>query len=220
MSVSKARVSRPRVRSTSNKSGRSVNACSESTARLACNPLVASEGLGILDCSSIGNDLCLTALSSPCDPHPSNAATKTAKPRRGSVGVSMELRCIRLRLKIILGLGPLLSGVGMAAEVHPALWPEQPPALAADPALEARIEHYASDMTLEQKVGQLIQADIGSIKPDDLRHYPLGSILNGGSSSPGNNEFAPPSEWLALADRFYGASMDPSHGARPIPIHL
>jgi len=130
----------------------------------------------------------------------------------------MELRCIRLRLKIILGLGPLLSGVGMAAEVHPALWPEQPPALAADPALEARIDHYASEMTLEQKVGQLIQADIGSIKPDDLRHYPLGSILNGGSSSPGNNEFAPPSEWLALADRFYEASMDPSHGARPIPI--
>src|SRR5262249_31108786 len=73
-----------------------------------------------------------------------------------------------------------------------------------------------SEMTLEQKVGQLIQADIGSITPEDLRHYPLGSILNGGSSSPGNNEFAPPSEWLALPDRFY-ASLDPSHGPASIP---
>jgi beta-glucosidase len=136
----------------------------------------------------------------------------------------MELRCIRLGLKIALGLVPLLPGAGWAipplqgaADIHPALWPEQPPALAADPALEARIGQLLGEMTLEQKVGQLIQADIGSITPDDLRHYPLGSILNGGSSSPGNNEFAPPGKWLELADRFYEASMDPAHGPRPIP---
>ena len=35
-----------------------------------------------------------------------------------------------------------------------------------------------------QKVGQLIQADIDSITPDDLAHDPLGSVLNGGNSSP------------------------------------
>jgi len=139
----------------------------------------------------------------------------------------MELRCIRLGLKIVLGLVPLLSGAARAADpalpaqsapaIHPALWPEQPPALASDPALEARIGQLLGEMTLEQKVGQLIQADIGSITPDDLRHFPLGSILNGGSSSPGNNEFSAPSEWLALADRFYEASMDPAHGPHPIP---
>ncbi len=103
------------------------------------------------------------------------------------------------------------------AAIHPALWPKARPALAADPGLEARIGRLLAGMTLEQKVGQLIQADIASLTPDDLRHYSLGSILNGGSSSPGNDEFAPPSEWLALADRFYDAAMDPSHGPRPIP---
>lgn len=140
------------------------------------------------------------------------------------MGVSMELRCIRLGLKLFLGLASLWPGVGGATpplqgavDIHPALWPEQPSAFAPDPALEARIGQLLGEMTLEQKVGQLIQADIGSITPDDLRHYPLGSILNGGSSSPGNNEFSAPSEWLALADRFYEASMDPSHGPRPIP---
>src|SRR5882757_1047638 len=40
------------------------------TPRLACNPLAASEEWETLVCSSIGNDLSLTALSSPCDPHP------------------------------------------------------------------------------------------------------------------------------------------------------
>jgi beta-glucosidase len=125
---------------------------------------------------------------------------------------------------MVLGLlvgGPLLSGVDLAAApsttIHPALWPERPPALPPDAALEARINTLLGEMTLEQKVGQLIQADIGSITPNDLRHYPLGSILNGGSSSPGNNEFAPPSEWLTLADGFYDASLDPSHGPHPIP---
>jgi beta-glucosidase len=55
-------------------------------------------------------------------------------------------------------------------------------------------------------VGQLIQADIGSITPDDLQHYPLGSILNGGNSSPRDDKLAAPSEWLTLADRFYDAA--------------
>jgi len=122
---------------------------------------------------------------------------------------------------LLFGAGPSLSGVVLGAEapttVHPALWREASPAFAPDAALEARIGQLLSQMSLEQKVGQLIQADIGSITPDDLRHYSLGSILNGGSSSPGNNEFAPPSEWLSLADRFYEASLDPSHGPVSIP---
>ncbi len=140
----------------------------------------------------------------------------------------MELRCIRLRMNVIVGVSTFLPGVvpaagseaaatDPAATVHPALWPEMPPAIAPDAPLETRISQLLGEMTLEQKVGQLIQADIGNLSPDDLRHYSLGSILNGGSSSPGNNEFATPSEWLALADRFYEASMDPSHGPRPIP---
>ncbi|HEY6353502.1 MAG TPA: glycoside hydrolase family 3 protein, partial [Burkholderiaceae bacterium] len=76
-----------------------------------------------------------------------------------------------------------------------------------DQRLERRIDELLGRMTPEQKVGQLIQADIDSIVPDDLRHYPLGSILNGGNSSPHGDKLAPPGEWLALADRFYDASL-------------
>jgi len=80
---------------------------------------------------------------------------------------------------MVLGLfvgSSLLSGVDLAAApsttVHPAVWPEKPPALPTDTAIEMRISTLLSEMTLEQKVGQLIQADIASITPDDLRHYP------------------------------------------------
>ncbi len=91
--------------------------------------------------------------------------------------------------------------------VHPRTWPQPRPALPSNADLEARIDALLARMTLAQKVGQLIQADIGSITPDDLRHLPLGSVLNGGNSSPRGDKLAAPSEWLALADRFYEASL-------------
>src|SRR3546814_14937330 len=63
-------------------------------------------------------------------------------------------------------------------------------------------------MSVEQKVGQIIQADIGSVTPQDVREYHLGSVLNGGNSGPGGNDLAPARDWLALADAFYAASME------------
>ena len=93
-----------------------------------------------------------------------------------------------------------------AAVIHPQRWPKLTLPLKRDEELEARVEELLAHMTPAQKAGQLIQADIGSITPDDLRHYPLGSILNGGNSSPRDDKLAAPSEWLALADRFYDAS--------------
>ncbi len=96
--------------------------------------------------------------------------------------------------------------------VHPQQWPRPAPALPPDPRLEAQIDALLARMTPAEKVGQLMQADIGSITPDDLRHYPLGSVLNGAGVAPGNDKLASPREWLKLADRFYEASMAAAHG--------
>ncbi len=73
-------------------------------------------------------------------------------------------------------------------------------------------------MTLEQKVGQMVQAEIRDVTPEDVRKYRLGSILNGGGAFPNNNKHAAVADWVALADRFYDASMDTSGGAPAIPI--
>ena len=72
-------------------------------------------------------------------------------------------------------------------------------------------------MTLEEKVGQVVQGDIASLTPEDVKRYHLGSVLNGGNSAPNNDEFAPASEWLKLADRFYEASVDKSGGGVGVP---
>ena len=106
---------------------------------------------------------------------------------------------------------------GSPAAIHPDLWPQIRPQLPADPALERQVNALLAGMTLEQKVGQLIQGDISTLTPADLRQYPLGSVLNGGNSKPDGNTLAPPSAWLGLANQFYLASMSSSHGSRPIP---
>src|SRR5256885_16422791 len=79
----------------------------------------------------------------------------------------------------------LLTSGGAAAEIWPrAIAP------APDPALEARVHSIVAGMTLEQKIGQMTQADIRSVTPDDVRRYYIGSILNGGGAWPAMNMHA------------------------------
>ena len=61
-------------------------------------------------------------------------------------------------------------------------------------------------MSIEEKVGQVIQADLDFIKPSDLRDYPIGSVLNGGNTSPRGKLRASPAEWKSLAQEFYDES--------------
>lgn len=92
--------------------------------------------------------------------------------------------------------------------VDPSIWPKVESPVGLDAAMEARITEIMEQMTLRQKVGQIIQADIGSIKPEDLKTYPLGSILNGGNSAPDGDNRSPASAWVELADAFYEASKE------------
>jgi beta-glucosidase len=96
-----------------------------------------------------------------------------------------------------------------------ALWG----AASAHPAqIEANVQALVAKMTLEQKIGQIVQADIRSVTPEDVRKFRLGSVLNGGGAFPGENKHASVGDWVALADRFYDASMDTANGQLAIPI--
>jgi beta-glucosidase len=86
-------------------------------------------------------------------------------------------------------------------------WPKLHSAIGKDAALEARVEQIVAKMTLAQKVGQMTQPEIKSATPADVKQYYLGSVLNGGGSWPNNQKHASAADWLALADRYYDASM-------------
>jgi beta-glucosidase len=111
------------------------------------------------------------------------------------------------------GCAAVAAGVGLAgklpdaASATAALWPAaKSPAALTDPATEAQIDAILAKMTLEQKVGQLIQADISAITPADLTRYPLGSILAGGNSGPYGDERASAAQWHKLVGEFRAAS--------------
>ncbi|KQW80935.1 1,4-beta-D-glucan glucohydrolase [Brevundimonas sp. Root1279] len=102
---------------------------------------------------------------------------------------------------------PADSIVTDASRAHPAVWPHaSSPDAMSDARTEAFVTELMSRMTVEEKVGQLIQADISAIKPEDLATYPLGSILAGGNSSPGGDERASPQAWVKLAQDFRAAA--------------
>jgi beta-glucosidase len=53
--------------------------------------------------------------------------------------------------------------------------------------MDAYVTNLLSSMTIEEKVGQMIQGERASVSPSDIKEYNLGSVLNGGGSIPGDN---------------------------------
>lgn len=104
----------------------------------------------------------------------------------------------------------LLMALGQPAVAQvadPAAWPRAAsPAGLSDAETEAFVDGLLARMSVEEKVGQLIQADIAAITPEDLLIYPLGSILAGGNSSPGGDERAPAAAWVDLARAYRAAN--------------
>ncbi|MFC0679856.1 exo 1,3/1,4-beta-D-glucan glucohydrolase [Lysobacter korlensis] len=116
--------------------------------------------------------------------------------------------------------GAPASGTPASSVANPALWPQMQSPIKRDARLEARIQELLAQMSVEDKVGQIVQGDLGSLTPEDVRKYRLGSVLAGGNSDPGGRYNATGPEWLALADALYRASMDTGGGRKPIPVLL
>ncbi len=53
---------------------------------------------------------------------------------------------------------------------------------------ERRVEDLLGQMTLDEKIGQMTQAERGSIKPGDVSRFFLGSVLSGGGGLPESNK--------------------------------
>ena len=97
------------------------------------------------------------------------------------------------------------------------LWASLEP-LPLDPNIEDQIDEILPKLTLEQKVGQVIQGDTGSLTPEDVKKYRLGSVLSGGNSAPGPLPYAETKAWLEMADKYFNASIDDEGVEIAIPI--
>ena len=131
--------------------------------------------------------------------------------------LALLLAALPAQSAIAAGSSP--QAVSPTAIAHPARWPgAHSPAAITDAATEKHIDALIARMTVEQKVGQLVQGDISTITPEDLAAYPLGSILAGGNSGPNGNERGSAADWHRLVASFRAASEKPAANGIAIPI--
>jgi len=72
--------------------------------------------------------------------------------------------------------------------------------LLADPAIDQRVDALLAQMTLDEKIGQMVQVDMNALKnKSDIQTYFLGSMLSGGNSDPVDNL---PTTWLRVVNEY------------------
>jgi beta-glucosidase len=92
------------------------------------------------------------------------------------------------------------TALTVPAQASAAGLPYQDPAL----PVATRVADLLSRMTLDEKIGQMTQAERGSVTAADLTTYRLGSILSGGGSVPSPNTAT---SWADMYDGFQGAAL-------------
>ncbi|MBT8139057.1 MAG: glycoside hydrolase family 3 protein [Gammaproteobacteria bacterium] len=110
----------------------------------------------------------------------------------------------------------LLAGSALA-DAGKVTWPKIKSAIPKDPAIESRIDEIMAGMSVKEKVGQLIQAEIKNISPAEVKKYHIGSVLSGGGSFPGSKS-DDAIAWVAAANKFYEASVSKPKRRAAIPI--
>ncbi len=115
-------------------------------------------------------------------------------------------------LLTVIGLSALSSIQVMSENVTPesgakvpyfGQWPKIQSVISKDPVIEAKIIEILSKMTLEEKVGQMVQPDLREVTPEEARVYKLGSLLNGGGGWPNNNKYSTAKDWALESDKYW-----------------
>ena len=78
------------------------------------------------------------------------------------------------------------------------------------------VEQLIAGMTVEEKVGQVIQGDLDFISPEDVRKFKIGSVLNGGNTAPNGDKYSSVDDWKKLSKEFYDAS--PTYKGIKVPV--
>jgi hypothetical protein len=82
---------------------------------------------------------------------------------------------------------------------------EEPAGSGTVRSVDERVDDLLAQMTLDEKVGQMTQAERSALKSIyDIKTYFLGSLLSGGGSSPAVNQ---PSSWADMVDAYQAVAV-------------
>jgi beta-glucosidase len=124
---------------------------------------------------------------------------------------STVLACVRLRVRstallVVLTAASimLLAPASAAAQGLPYEDPSLP--------IATRVNDLLSRMTLDEKIGQMTQAERGAVSNSQITQFRIGSVLSGGGSAPSPNNAT---SWANMYDGFQNAAL-----ATPLGIPL
>jgi beta-glucosidase len=107
-------------------------------------------------------------------------------------------------MAVLASTGLLLVPAAAGAQTPPYKDPNLPVA--------TRVNDLLSRMTLDEKLGQMTQAERGSVSNAQITQFRLGSLLSGGGSAPSPNTAT---SWANMYDNFQNAAL-----ATPLAIPL
>jgi beta-glucosidase len=117
-------------------------------------------------------------------------------------------RVIATRIGRTLVAIATIAALPSAIAVQPALAeaPQQAPYLDARLPVAKRVSDLLGRMTLEEKIGQMTQAERGAIDGDrdQITELALGSVLSGGGSVPADNT---PAGWADMVDAYQSKAL-------------
>src|SRR5690349_17908080 len=116
----------------------------------------------------------------------------------------MVAAVVRLRVHALVAvvIALLVAGCG-AAVAKPDVAGHLP---YPDPSLPVatRVSQLMATMTLDEKIGQMTQAERAAVSNADITNFALGSLLSGGGSAPSPNNAT---SWANMYDNFQNAAI-------------
>jgi beta-glucosidase len=118
------------------------------------------------------------------------------------------------------GLLALCGNVAAApAPLQLAHWPAAHPPLEIPPQVSELVTQLLATMSPEEKVGQVLQADLRYVTPEDLGRYHLGALLAAGGAGPEATERVSAARWLEVTAAYRAAARAAATPAHvPIPL--
>jgi beta-glucosidase len=112
----------------------------------------------------------------------------------------------------------ILMGLGLRVTATAAPPPDDtpppadpgPPSPDRTPTIADRVSDLMARMTLDDKIGQMTQAERAGVTPEQVTAYRLGSVLSGGGSAPPANT---PAGWADMIDAY-------QRGALATPLRI
>ncbi|WP_245923150.1 glycoside hydrolase family 3 protein [Leucothrix arctica] len=105
----------------------------------------------------------------------------------------------------------------LVANMEHVEWPAIKSSIGKDPMIESKVSAIVAKMTLNEKVGQMIQPNLNDVTPEEAKQYKLGSLLNGGGSWPNGDKHASAKDWVLLADKYW-AALDSAYADRDFKV--